>query len=68
MKIGFIGLGSMAKAIIGGMLDNQIVKPEDIIGTAKTKETMEAVARLTAYGCGTRMKRWQKSLRCCFLP
>ena len=52
MKIGFIGLGSMAKAIIGGMLDNQIVKPEDIIGTAKTKETMEAVRK--AYGIQVR--------------
>ncbi|MDE7258757.1 MAG: NAD(P)-binding domain-containing protein, partial [Lachnospiraceae bacterium] len=36
MKIGFIGLGNMAKAIIGGMLDQKIVRVEDIIGTAKT--------------------------------
>lgn len=48
MKIGFIGLGNMAKAMIGGMLDNQLVKPEDIIGTAKTKETREAVRK--SYG------------------
>lgn len=48
MKIGFIGLGNMAKAIIGGMLNDQIVKAEDIIGTAKTKETREAVRK--AYG------------------
>lgn len=48
MKIGFIGLGNMAKAIIGGMMDNQIVDPGDIIGTAKTKETREAVRE--AYG------------------
>lgn len=43
MKIGFIGLGNMAKAIIGGMLKEQIVQAEDIIGTAKTDATMEAV-------------------------
>ena len=43
MKIGFIGLGNMAKAMIGGMLDKQIVKPDEIIGTAKTQTTREAV-------------------------
>ena len=48
MRIGFIGLGNMAKAIIGGMLDNKIVQAGDIIGTARTDETMEAVR--TAYG------------------
>lgn len=52
MKIGFIGLGNMAKAIIGGMLENRIVPPEDIIGTAKTEETREAVR--SAYGIGIR--------------
>lgn len=41
MKIGFIGLGNMAKAIIGGMLKQGIVAPEDIIGSAKTQATME---------------------------
>lgn len=43
MKIGFIGLGNMAKAMIGGMLKNQIVSPEDIIGNARTRATKEAV-------------------------
>lgn len=52
MKIGFIGLGNMAKAIIGGMLGNQIVQPGDIIGTARTKATVEAVR--SAYGIGVR--------------
>lgn len=41
MKIGFIGLGNMAKAIIGGMLKQDIVKPKQIIGFAKTAETRE---------------------------
>lgn len=43
MKIGFIGLGNMAKAIIGGMLQNDMVQRSDIVGSAKTEETREAV-------------------------
>lgn len=39
MTIGFIGLGNMARAVIGGMLDKGIVKPEDICGSAKTEAT-----------------------------
>ncbi len=42
--IGFIGLGNMAKAIIGGILKNELVKPEDIVGSAATQETMDAAA------------------------
>lgn len=45
MKVGFIGLGNMAKAIIGGMLKQNILSPEDIIGSAKTSATMEEVQR-----------------------
>ena len=52
MKIGFIGLGNMAKAIIGGMLENQIVRPDEMIGTAKTEATREAVH--SAYGIDIR--------------
>ena len=48
MKTGFIGLGNMAKAMIGGMLENQIIAPADIIGNAKSRETKEAVR--SAYG------------------
>ena len=33
MKIGFIGLGNMATAIIGGILKKEIVQPQDIIGS-----------------------------------
>ena len=32
MKIGFIGLGNMATAMIGGMLQKGIAAPEDMIG------------------------------------
>ena len=45
MKIGFIGLGNMAKAIIGGMLKQGIVEAGDIIGSAKTQATMDKVAK-----------------------
>ncbi len=43
MKIGFIGLGNMARAIIGGMLREGISTREDIIGSAKTQKTRDAV-------------------------
>ncbi|MDD5939331.1 MAG: pyrroline-5-carboxylate reductase [Lachnospiraceae bacterium] len=41
MVIGFIGLGNMAKAMIGGILGHRIVSPEDIIGSAATEATMQ---------------------------
>ncbi|MCM1062848.1 MAG: pyrroline-5-carboxylate reductase [Eubacterium sp.] len=43
MKTGFIGLGNMAGAMIGGMLEKQIMKAEDIIGSAKTAATRDRV-------------------------
>lgn len=52
MKIGFIGLGNMARAIIGGMLQNEMVKPADIIGSAKTRKTLEDVQ--TQFGIDVR--------------
>ncbi len=52
MKIGFIGLGNMAKAMIGGMLQKEIVQKNDIIGSAKTRATLEDMRRL--YGMETR--------------
>ncbi|MCR4896376.1 MAG: pyrroline-5-carboxylate reductase [Lachnospiraceae bacterium] len=45
MKIGFIGLGNMAKAIIGGILQSGLAVPSDICGSAKTAATRESVAR-----------------------
>lgn len=43
MKIGFIGLGNMATAMIGGMLKKGLTKPEDVIGSAKTDSTKEKI-------------------------
>lgn len=43
MKIGFIGLGNMAVAMIGGMLKEHVAEAEDIIGKAKTADTEKRV-------------------------
>lgn len=41
--IGFIGLGNMASAIIGGMLQKKVVEAENIIGADKMPEAREKV-------------------------
>lgn len=43
MKIGFIGLGNMARAMIEGMLSKGIAAREDITGSAKTEATLTAM-------------------------
>ena len=52
MNIGFIGLGNMAKAMIGGMLQKGLVGPNEIIGAANTEATCLKVAN--QYGIQTR--------------
>lgn len=37
MKIGFIGCGNMASAMIGGIIKNQVVMPENILASAKSE-------------------------------
>lgn len=44
MKLGFIGLGNMASAIIGGILKEGVAAPREIIGSAKTGKTAEKMA------------------------
>lgn len=39
MTVGFIGLGNMAKAMIGGMIKGKLAEPSDIIGSARTEMT-----------------------------
>lgn len=41
MKIGFIGLGNMASAMIGGILEKGAAQPEDILGSARSKESLQ---------------------------
>lgn len=43
MKIGFIGLGNMAKAMIGGILAKGMAEPLEILGYAKTEATRKVV-------------------------
>lgn len=43
MKIGFIGLGNMASAIIGGILQKGMAEPQDIIGSEKLNSTKENI-------------------------
>ncbi len=45
MKLGFIGLGNMASAIIGGILKEGLAKPEEISGSSKTEKTAEEKAK-----------------------
>ena len=44
MTLGFIGLGNMAKAMIGGILQKGLMGPNEIIGTARTEATCQKVA------------------------
>ena len=43
MKIGFIGLGNMAGAMIGGMLEKKMVSPKDVIGSSRTAATRDKI-------------------------
>lgn len=45
MKIAFIGAGNMAQAMIGGIVKNGMMKPEEIIATAATQKTIDKVAK-----------------------
>ncbi len=44
MKLGFIGCGNMAKAILGGILKKQLVSPDEIIASALHQSTLDAVS------------------------
>ena len=44
-KVGFIGLGNMASAMIGGMLRQKLVEPGNIVGNAKTDKTRKEAQR-----------------------
>lgn len=51
MRLGFIGCGNMASAMIGGVINKGLIKPEDIIGSAATKKSLERVSQ--TYGMKT---------------
>lgn len=39
MKIGFIGMGNMARAMVSGMLAKDAAEPKDVMASARTQET-----------------------------
>ena len=57
MKIGFIGLGNMAAAMIGGMLGTGAFHAEEIVGSARTQETADGSADSTASPPGRTTER-----------
>lgn len=43
MKIGFIGCGNMASAMLGGILKNQMIPANEIIGSTTRQESLDRV-------------------------
>ena len=39
--VGFIGGGNMARAIIGGILNAELISKENIIASARSQETVD---------------------------
>lgn len=54
MRLGFIGAGNMAQAMIGGVLGSGIWKKDEIIASAATQETLEKVKK--EYGIHTTLE------------
>ena len=52
MTIGFIGLGNMAKALMGGIISKGIFDPQDIIGSDPMEAARESAAK--KFGIQTR--------------
>ena len=53
MKIGFVGCGNMATAIIGGILEKGILKKEDIKASTKTENSAKKVQETLGIECTT---------------
>ena len=52
-KIGFIGLGNMATAMIEGILKKNIAEPSDLAGSARTQETCDRAKQKYGINVGT---------------
>lgn len=57
MKLGFIGLGNMADAMIGGILGKGVCARAQITGSAKTAETARRMAEKYGIEAGTDNRR-----------
>lgn len=44
-RVGFIGAGNMAKAIVSGMLAKKAVRPEDILVSRRSREALEQLQK-----------------------
>lgn len=53
MKLGFIGCGNMASAIIGGAIEKGIVKKEEIIASVKSEASAKKVRETLGISCST---------------
>lgn len=53
MKLGFIGCGNMASAIIGGILENNLVKKEDILASVRSDTSAKRVRETLGISCST---------------
>ena len=49
--IGFIGSGNMTRAMVGGMIKSELINPQNIIASSKTKATIELMDK--RYGVRT---------------
>ena len=57
MKIGFIGCGNMAQAVIGGILSKKIFTEDQIFASVKTEASAEKVREKLQIACGTENKK-----------
>mgnify|MGYP000558620211 CR=1 FL=1 len=57
MKIGFVGCGNMATAIIGGILEKGILRKEDIKASTKTENSAKKVQETLGIECTTDNKK-----------
>ena len=53
MKLGFIGCGNMASAIIGGILEKEIVSRGDITASTKSQESAAKIKEKLGIACST---------------
>lgn len=67
MKLGFIGCGNMASAIIGGILNKNIACPEDIIASTKTEASAKKIQESLGIACTTDNKKTAKEADYLFL-
>ena len=49
-KVGFLGAGNLCQAIAGGLIDSGVVKPENIMASARTETGLEKVQQMGIAG------------------